>query len=1013
MEIFTKMLLVFCTICLVASGAVVHAQTVQGTVISTEDNSPLPGANVIVKSTGEGSTTDLDGNYKVNAAGDDVLLISFIGMKTQQVPVSGRSIINVALKLDVAQLSEVVVVGYGTQKRADISSSISTLDENAIENVPAAYSFDGAIQGKAAGVNISTSSATPGAAVNVNIRGVTSIGASSQPLYVIDGIPLVSRNNSALNSNIQPVNPLADINPNDIESISVLKDASAAAIYGSRGANGVIIITTKRGTTGGTKFNLGYYTGISEISNTPDLMSSSEWINFYNTAAEFDGLGENYWNSQLGDPNDPNLPHYNAYDYIFRTGITHNADLSMQGGGEKTQYYLSGNYYNQEGIQIGQGFERINGRLNLDHSVNDKMSVGTNLTLSRTNHQRTINENDEYGVVINAQAWDPTAPVVEDDGSYADPFDYYGWWALDNPLFIAEQYINNSNTNRVLASAFATYDIIKGLTFKTSWSVDFNSLIDEGFVPAGSKQSDVGVGIYATADELAWLSENTLTYNSVIGDGHNISILGGYTVQESNSDFATTEGNGFPNNNFFKLATAATTSGTSSSTSFGFQSFLARANYNFKDRYLLNFTIRADQSSRFGPDNRLGVFPSGSIGWNISNEAFMEPIRNTVSNLKLRASYGSTGNAEIGNFSWRALYSLSAGYNGEGGTAPGNIGNDALGWEVTDQLDIGIDIGLINNRFNITADYFQKITTDLLLDADIPGTTGFGTQTTNFGEIQNEGFEVALNTLNIETDDFQWTSNFNFTQVENKVIDVINNGQTPSRNFVILEGKPLSQLFLIEFLGVDPFTGDAVFEDLNGDGIITQDDRQPVGSGIPTYFGGFTNTFSYKGVSLEVFLQYSGGNKIFNQSRFAYENYGALRSGIPYGNQSKNSLDYWREPGDITNIPRPSLASEDDTDDLQFQRFSTQYLENGDFIRLKNVRLAYQLPSALISKLKLSSATVYAQGRNLLTWTDYIGFDPEVSTNTSSQGGLNAQQGEDFGTLGQARTYTLGINLGF
>ncbi len=806
---------------------------------------------------------------------------------------------------------------------------------------------------------------------------------------------------------------MADINPNNIESITVLKDATAAAVYGSRGANGVIIITTKRGMAGKTKFNVGYYTGVSEIANTPDLMSSSQWIRFMNTAAEFDGLGENYWNSTLGDPDDPNLPNYNAYDYIFRTGVTHNADISIQGGDENTKFFISGNYYDQEGIQVGLGFERLSTQLNLDHSVNDKLGIGTNILLSKTDHERTINENDEYGVVVNAQAWDPTAPLIEPDGTYSNPFDYNGWWALENPLYIAEQYINNSRTKRVLGSVYATYDFTENLQFKTTWSVDFSSLLDESFTPAGGNETDEGEGIYGTYEELSWLVENTLSYNRTIGDGNNFNFLLGYTVQESNTEFSSIVGTGFPSNNVIKLSTAANTSGSSGATSYGFQSFLGRVNYDHKGKYLANFTVRADGSSRFGPNQRYGVFPSGSLGWVISKEGFMQDQR-LVSNLKLRASYGQVGNAAIPNFLWRGAYSLGASYGGQGGSQPSVLENRDLTWERTTQLDVGLDLGLFDDRVSITADYFEKQTTDLLLARDVPGVTGFRSVQSNVGEIENKGFEISLSTLNIDREDFTWTTNFNFSHIENEVVDVVNNGEILSRNFIILEGKPISQLYLIEYLGVDPFTGDAKFEDINGDGIINLDDRQAVGSGLPTYYGGFSNTFKWKGFTLDVFFQYSGGNKIFNQSRFSYENYGALRSGIPYGNQSTNALNHWKQPGDITDIPRPSLASEDNPNDvLQFQRFSTQYLEDGDYVRLKNVKLSYQLPPSLIERLSLSSVTFFVQGRNLYTWTDYLGFDPEVSTNTSSQGGLNTLQGEDFGTLGQARTYTLGVNIGF
>ncbi|MGB0524986.1 MAG: SusC/RagA family TonB-linked outer membrane protein, partial [Flammeovirgaceae bacterium] len=455
----------------------IEAQIViKGKVSDAESpDAGLPGATVAIKGTTQGTTTDVDGAYTLQVPNKEAILVfSYIGMQTQEIKVGDQTLINVMLQSDATQLTEVIVVGYGTQKREDLTSSVTQLDGKGLAEVPAAYSFDGAIQGKAAGVNISTPSGTPGAAINVNIRGTTSIGASSQPLYVIDGVPIVARNNSALNSNIQPMNPLAEINPNDIESISVLKDASASAIYGSRGANGVIIITTKRGKAGKPKFSLGYYTGVSEISNTPELMNSRQWIEFYNAAAEFDGLGENFFNSSLGDPNDPNLPNYNAYDAIFQTGITHNVDFSVQGGNEKSKYFLSANYYNQDGIQKGLGFERISGRLNMDNSLSDRIGIGTSITVSRTNHDRTINENDEYGVVINAQAWDPTAPLVNEDGSYTNPFSYNGWWALENPLLIAEQYVNTGTTTRFLGSIYGTYDITDKFAFKTTWSLDYN-----------------------------------------------------------------------------------------------------------------------------------------------------------------------------------------------------------------------------------------------------------------------------------------------------------------------------------------------------------------------------------------------------------------------------------------------------------------------------------------------------------------------------------------------------------
>ncbi|QSE96328.1 SusC/RagA family TonB-linked outer membrane protein [Fulvivirga lutea] len=1000
------------SMCLCISISAIAQTKVSGKVTSFEDGEPLPGVSVVIKGTTSGTVTDIDGAYTIEAPNpESTLIFSFIGMVTEEITVGNQSVIDVQLVPDITQLSEVVVVGYGTQKRKDITSSISTVDNELIANVPANSSFDGALQGRTAGLNIATSSATPGARASVNIRGVTSFGASSQPLYVVDGIPLVASNNSALSSNIQPLNPLADINPNDIETISVLKDASAAAIYGSRGANGVIIITTKRGKAGKTKFNIGYNTSISKVNNIPELMSSKQWIEFMNAAAEFDGLGPNYWNSTLGDPNDPNLPTYNAYDEILRTAIAHNVDLSAQGGDEKTKFFFSGNYFDQEGIQLGQNFERISGRLNLDHSASEKLGISSNLYVSRTNHQRTIGENDEYGVVVNAQAWDPTAPLFEEDGSYSNPFDYNGWWALENPVYIANEYKNESETTRLFATISGTYEIIENLNFKSSWSVDINSLIDEGFVPIGSQQASVGSGIYATYSESSWLNENTLTYDFTLNNDHRFNLLAGYTLQESRAKFSDVSGTGFSDNRVQTISTAANRTGSSSVTSFGFESVIGRINYNYRDKYLINLTYRSDGSSRFGKDNRIGNFPSVSLGWRLSNENFFTPLANVFSDFKLRASYGTIGNAEIGNFRSQNIYSFDDSYNGSGGASASQLGNPTVSWESTTQLNLGLDFSLFDGKISLTADYFEKETTDLLFDQDIPGTTGFRDIISNEGEINNKGFEFSINANILRRGDFTWSANANFTHIENEVVDVINNGQVLSRNFVLLEGKPISQLYLIKFQGVDPFTGDAVFEDFNGDGIINLDDRQAVGSGIPTYFGGFNNTFTYKGLSLDVFFQFSGGNKIFNQSRHAYQNYGSLQSGLPYGNQSIESLNYWRQPGDITNIPRPSLAGPSDPD-AQWQRFSTQYLEDGDFMRLKNVKLSYSLPKSIIEKAKLSNVEIYVQGRNLITWTDYLGFDPEVSTNTDSDEALNTSQGEDFGTLGQARSYSIGINIG-
>ncbi|AJR04237.1 TonB-dependent receptor [Siansivirga zeaxanthinifaciens CC-SAMT-1] len=976
-------------------------KVITGTVLALDTEEPLMGASVIDPLSKKGSITDFDGRFTIEIPNSSkTLKISYVGYETYTLNVTNETNYKIVLKAGES-LDEVVVVGYGTQTKKDISGSLQTIKTEDIAKIPAS-SFENALQGQTPGVNISSASGTPGSAVNINIRGVSSISASSQPLFIVDGVPIVSRNNSALNANIQPTNPLADINPNDIESITILKDAAAASIYGSRGANGVILITTKRGETGKTTVDVGFYTGFSEITSTPKMANSETFKEFFNTAAAFDGLGADYFD-WIDTSNGVNT---NIYDEILRTGVTKNLDISARGGSEKTKFYLSGNYYDQEGIQIGQGFKRLSGRLNLDHTIDEKFKIGSTIFVNRSNHQRTINENDEYGVVINAQGWDPTAPIYNEDGSYVNPFSYNTWWPLENPVLIANEYKNESQSTRLQSSAYLEYKIIPNLTFRSAYSLEYSNFVETSFVPVGTNKSDEGEAIFATYEETTWQLENTLNYLKTFKEKHSLGLTGGWTLQETKSQSSDQEGIGFATNNSSSISAASTIiSSTTGKNQFGLQSFFGRMNYTFDNRYIASFTLRADGSSRFGDNNQYGYFPSGSLAWRIDKESFFNVDQ--ISNFKLRTSYGITGNQEISS-NWVGTYSLNASYNGVPGIAPNRLENENLGWEKTKQFNLGLDLGLFNNRISLTADYFKKETEDLLLSADVPGLTGFSSVFQNVGEIENSGLEFNLNAAIIDNDNFKWNSSFNISFLDNKINKLLNNGENIGRNHILLEGESVSTLFLIKSLGVDPQTGDALFEDLNNDGIIDFDDRQVVGSALPDYFGGWLNSFTYKNFSLTANFQFSGGNKIFNQSRHAFENFGFTRSGIPYGNISQRVYDnYWRTPGQITDVPRPS------TESGQLQRFSTQFLENGDYVRLKTLRLAYTFNADKLKTIGLNNLSVYIQGQNLFTITDYLGFDPEASTNTSSQEDLNILQGEDFGTLGQARTISIGFTTTF
>ena len=974
---------------------------ITGNVIDKQTNQPMAGVNIVFSNSKIGTISGFDGKFQLELP-DNVASIefSYIGYQNKKVAIDGSTNYNVYMSSG-QDLNEVVVIGYGTVSKKDMSASVSSIRT---KDLPpgTSSSFENSLQGQTAGVNISSSSATPGSAVSVNIRGVSSISASSQPLYIIDGVPLVSRNNSALNANIQPTNPLADLNPSDIESFSVLKDAAAAAIYGSRGANGVILITTKRGKTGVSSVNVNYYTAISEITKYPKLVDSNKFKSFFNTAAEFDGLGADYFD-WIDTSKGVNT---NIYDEIFRIGIAQNLDLSLKGGNEKTSFYVSGNYFNQDGIQIGQGFRRLSGRVNLDHTIDDQFKVGSTFFITRSNHQRTIGENDEYGVVINAQGWDPTEPIYDENGKYTNPFKYNTWWPLENPVQIANEYKNTSQSTRVQGSTYLEWKIIPDLKFKTALSLEYSNLVETSYVPSGTNKSKTGEGIYATYEETNWLVENTLNYTKNFREKHDFGAILGWTLQGNESLFSDQSGVGYATNSTASISAASTiTSSTSGKNQYGLQSFFGRANYVYNDKYIASFTVRADGSSRFGENNRYGYFPSGSLAWRVNKEEFFN-IK-TISDFKIRASYGLTGNQEISS-NWRGTYSLNANYNGVPGIAPSRLGNPDLGWETTTQLDLGLDFGLFKNRVNLTFDYFDKQTDDLLLQSKVSGLTGFNSVFQNVGAIENKGFEFAINAAVIDGEQFKWNTGVNLTLLDNKITKLNNNGEEIGRNHILKEGEAVSTLYLIKFLGVDPQTGDAKFDDVNKDGIIDFSDRQIVGGAIPTYYGGWTNNFSYKRFTLTANFLFSGGNKIFNQSRHVYENYGFTKSGIPYSNISERVYDnYWRTPGQITDIPRPS------TKDGQMQRFSTQYLEDGDYIRLKTLNLAYKLPTDVIKKIGLNNLSLYVQAQNLFTLTDYLGFDPEVSTNTSSQEDLNILQGEDFGTLGQARTFTIGLSTTF
>jgi TonB-dependent starch-binding outer membrane protein SusC len=1009
----------FIALPLLSADAFAQQREITGTVVDN-NGEPLAGATVRVAADPQrGTVTNIDGEFSIQASPTDVLQVSFVGYRTREVLVEDRTTITIVLELDQQLLSEVVVVGYGVQTRSDLTGSIASVSAGEIANQPVA-SLDAALQGRASGVFVSSPSGTPGAGITMNIRGQTSLTASSEPLYVIDGVPIISEDLSGLFSGGQATNSLADLNPNDIASIEILKDASATAIYGSRGANGVVLITTKRGEAGTARIGFNMYTGFQNVTNKVDMMSSQEFLELMNDAALQDNrdLGTNYSPTHVSDiwgfdPNDPDLQNTRWYDEIFNTSAISNYELTASGGTDNTRYFTSLSYFDQEGVQLGTGFERLSGRVNLDATVTDWLDFGANVTVNRTVQDRVINDNSLYGVVINALAGDPLMPVFEDDGSYADPFNYFGWWMLDNPVLIANEYQRFTRTVRGIGSIFGVATITDGLTLRSSLSVDYTNLDDEAYTPIISRESQNanrnGFGTFGTTQDFTWLIENYLNYSGTLAERHNVNAVLGTSFQSSTRNFSSINAQGFPSDQFIKLSVAAqVTSASTSGTSWGLASYFFRGNYSFDNRYLFTVTGRLDGSSRFGDDFRYGFFPSGSVAWRMTNESFMEN-QTIFSELKPRISYGITGNQEgIGNFASRGLFGVSD-YRATPTLVPIQLSNAALSWESTRQLDVGVDIGLFDDRVNLTADYFIKTTDDLLLNRLIPGISGFSSVTDNIGKVENRGFEFDIRGAIISRPDFSWTSSFNISFIRNEVLELEVDNQVLNDSHILAVGHPIGTFSLIDHEGVDPETGNMRWIDLNNDGIIDSGDRQIVGNAQPDFFGGWSNSFAYRGFDLNALFQFTYGNKIFNHSRASYENLGWSRIGIPGifplpdGNNHRLADDRWMEPGDVTDIPRASLTN------LNWREYSSRWLEDGSYLRLKSVTLGYNFSPDITRRLGMSSLRLYVQGTNLLTFTSYTGLDPEVNQNARNP----LVAGSDFGTHPQLRTVSFGINLEF
>lgn len=948
-------------------------RTVTGTVTSSDDGTTLPGVSVVVKGTTRGANTDAEGKFKIGVPAGGQLVFSFVGFEKQTIEVGSKSVINLALVPEPNNLNEVVVTAYGgSTAKKDITGAVAQVSGKTIEGLPM-QTIDRALQGRAAGVQVTATSGQPGGGINVRVRGVGSINAGNDPLYIIDGVQVASGGLSGVSSS----NVLASLNPNDIESIQVLKDAAASAIYGAQGSNGVVLVTTKRGKAGKTKFKVSFQEGQTSLLKKLDVLTASEFATlkiegFVNRALATNANVETARANAIAQYGDPATVQNTAWqDYVYRNGRLRMIDASATGGDGKTNFYLATSYNYQEGQIIKSDFGRGTVRLNVDHQASKKLKFETSIGLTATRQNGAIAD----GAFINSPFFAaalilPNQPVYKADGTYNAPltgaFSY-------NPVQSVE-YETRLNTTIQTVSNFAlNYEIIPGLKFRSFYGIDYANNRDDAYrdpiVPQFA--STGGSATVSNRYALNWNTAQTLNYNKVFGD-HDINGLVGGEYREEVFETVSATGQGFPNGLFRTLAAAArpiTTTG--SYTTWRIASVFGSANYGYKDKILGTATLRYDGSSRFGSNNRYGLFPAVSVGYRLSEESFLKKY-SWLSELKLFAGYGKAGNNSIDNFASRALFGLGGQYIDLPGIRPSQLGNANLSWEVASTINAGVNYSLFNGRVFGEVQVYRKINDKLLLSRPLPDDSGFGSIFENLGKVENKGLEIEFNHVNVNKGGFRWETNWNVSFQRNKILQLLP-GQT-NIGTGLWVGQPISINWYPTYAGVNPADGRSMWLDSLGNITYTLQarDSKIQGSSYAKGFGGLTNRISYKGLSLEVFFQGQWGNQVLNNNGFFMES-----SASAGWNNLQSQLDRWTTPGQIARVPRPYEGGTEPGSST-IQTFSTKQLENASYIRLKQVTVGYDLPSSLVRKLNLSQVRVFAQAINLLTWTAYTGLDPEI-----------------------------------
>lgn len=1037
-------LLIFC---LFISGIVLgQDKVVSGKVTSNDDGSALPGVSVLVKGTSVGTTSNVDGTYSLSIPKDATTLVfSFIGMNTKEVIVGNQSTINVALLTDQQQLSEVVVTGYGSQQRRDVTGSVGTIKGEGFKTV-AIPSVDKYLQGQVAGVQASAPSGILGQPAKVRIRGVNSISNGSDPLYVVDGLPYITGDQGANTAN----NPLGDINPNDIESVEVLKDGSSTAIYGSRAANGVILITTKKGKLGAPKITYDAWFASAHPSKTYDLLNADQFIEITNEKLTNAGLPAAAFPTAVPGKSGES---YNTdwQKVILRNGFQHNHALSFSGATPQTNYYFSLGFTDMEGNIVANSQRKYSFRAKLDQKAfNDKVTFGMNTFVTHAKNTgmntSTSGLSGNMGGAIYAF---PNVPAQWEDGSYnlsqdalslgqgANTRPIYGNYT--NQKFVLDKNIySNSNLN-LTGNAFVDVEIIQGLNLRST--IGINYLNGEDYLywhPGHGDGKGVNGRIYQyNLPTFRYNWQNTLSYNRTFGQ-HKIGAVAGIEYQKTNSRYFFGHGTNLSSVYFGENGNLISGSLTNqfiggSSSQRAFQSYFGRVNYSLMDRYLLSATLRNDKISSLPHGNQGATLPGVSVGWRISEEDFFKGANlGWVSELKLRGGWAKVGNVEIGNYPYAGLFAATQ-YGDWSGIRYDQVGNDKLGFETSKKLNLGLDLSLLSNRISFSAEYFKNNIDNLILLAPTPPSLGIPLNkiAQNVGEMYNKGLEFSVSSTNIQKGDFIWRSNFNVTFLKNEVTKLVNGAPITNTYNRTEEGYQIGSFYGYQYHGVNSANGNPIFEKADGSLVqqlvgttgwavydannkgdvstkgaaLTQADKRFLGNSTPTWYGGFNNNFNYKNFDLGVFITFSGGNKVYNVTRQEQLN------NQQFANAGTELLNRWTKEGQETDVPKLYYTS--DSYQLQNGHLNSRFLENGNFLRMQNLSLGYTLPQGFRSKIRATTFRVYAQVQNAFVITKYKGLDPELSTVSTTNAGNNQQVGIDNRNNPVPRVFTVGLNLGF